>query len=92
MNIEQIKSQIGQPVLTMTRQLDENKQPTSWISHWDNTNRVRVTMHEEVFNKIKADKSFGGLAVKPAQVLTPEGKQPYKLYVIITPKNIEATF
>lgn len=92
MNITQIKTAIGQPVLTMVRQLDENKQPTQWISHWDNTNRVRVTMHEEVFNKIKDDKDFGGLAVKPVQEMTPEGKAPYKLFVVITPKNIEATF
>lgn len=98
MNITQIKTAIGQPVLTMVRQLElkanpnDKDVPTKWVSHWDNINRIRVSMHEDVFNQIKADPNFGGLAVKPPVVHTPEGKQPYTMYVVITPKNIEATF
>lgn len=91
MNLTQIKTKIGQPVLTMVRQLDETtKEKTQWLSHWDNDNRVRVTMHEEVFNQILQDKDFGGLAFK-TEIVKSEGKQPYTRYVVITPKNIEAT-
>ena len=61
MNINEIKqsialqTNINLPKLDMARQLDENKQPTTWYAHWDNVNRVRVVMPEEIFNKLLQD-------------------------------------
>lgn len=92
MTISQIKALIGQPVLNMARQLDVNGAEQPWVSHWDNANRVRVTMHDDVFNAIKANPAFDLLAVKDAKVVETPGKAPYTRYVIITPKQLLATF
>lgn len=67
--------------------------PLPWLSSWIETDtvRCRVVFHEEVFNKIKADATFSGLAIKKPVVVTPEGGKPYTRIVVITPE-IEATF
>lgn len=105
MNINQIKLEVsnksGKPcsTLTMVRQLtnDAAKTPTEWLSHWDNDNRIRVSMHQDVFNQIKANPAFDGLAVKKELVAAKvengtEIRAAYLRFVVITPKNIEATF
>lgn len=99
MNIQQIKSAIATslgiqlPNLVMVRQLDETtKAPQPWLSHWDNDNRVRVTMHEDVFNRIKAKPEEAGLAFKKSIVEATPERAAYTRVVVITPENIEATF
>lgn len=98
MNIEQIKSAIAAnmgvslPNLIMVRQFNEDKVPQPWLSHWDNDHRIRVTMHEDVFNQIKADTSKAGLAFKKEVVEATSERAAYTRFVVITPANIEATF
>ena len=92
MNISQVKSAIGIPVLNISRQVDEQNLPQPWVSHWDDTNRVRVTMHDDVYNIIVADKSFDKLAYKTSTVTpTDASKLPYTRIVIITPKELLGT-
>jgi len=98
MNIQQIKEAIAAnmsiqlPNLVMVRQFNEQKEPQPWLSHWDNDHRVRVTMHEDVFNQIKADPSKAGLAFKKEVVPATQERAEYTRFVVITPANIEATF
>lgn len=96
--------------LDMGRQMDKDKTgaldektgkvkliPTEWFAYWDNTNRIRVVMHEEVFTLINNAKKSGniasvtGLALKPVTVVTPDGKASYQRFVVITPQ-IDASF
>lgn len=104
MNINQIKQSIAVstgrefPVLQMVRQMEaDGTTPQPWLSHWDNDNRIRVVMHQEVFEQIKADTTLAVLAVKREDV--PEAINPdktvraaYIRFVVITPRNIEGTF
>lgn len=99
MDIEQLKAAIARdtgiavPVLMMVRQLDQNtEEPQPWLSHWDNANRLRITMHEDIFNQIKADKTKQGLAYKKELVTATPERDAYTRIVVITPQNIEATF
>ena len=98
MNIVQLKTELSTkcgvqfPTLTMVRQLAEDQTPTEWLSHWDNDNRIRVTMHQDVFGKIKADPKFNGLALKKELVEATEIRAAYTRFVVITPKNIEGVF
>lgn len=106
MNINHIKLQVAAdtnqvpvPVLNMVRQINqETKEPTPWLTHWDNANRRRVVMHEEVFTKIVSDPTFNGLALK-FEMVTPEAaegeeeKSPYSRHIVIIPKaEIVGTF
>lgn len=98
MNISQIKQELNAktgvnfPSLSMVRQFDEEGVKQPWLSHWDNDNRVRVVMHEEVFDAIKADASKSDLALKKEVVEATETRPAYTRFVVITPKNIEGTF
>ena len=110
MNIQQIKQQIsaitGVPIiaLNMVRQMTQETQgtetpePTEWLSHWDNDNRIRVTMHENVLKTIKDDPKVNVLALKNTLVEA-EGqpgddayRAAYRRFVVITPNFIEASF
>lgn len=92
MNISELKAVIGLGSLLMVRQTeqDDAKTPTDWLSHWDNDKRIRVTMHQDVLAKIKAEPNFNGLALKPKELVSPEGKAPYTRYIVIIPANVEA--
>lgn len=104
MNITDVKTQIGKENNTVINHLvmvqqfkldDSGKEteiPSEWVSHWDNDNRIRVTMHQDVFNKIKANPTDAGLALKKEVVPAKEGREAYTRYVVITPQNIVGTF
>jgi len=92
MNISQVKSAIGIPVLNIARQLDEQNVPQPWVSHWEDTTRTRVTMHEDVYALIVKDRDFDKLAYKVSQVTpTDPDKLPYTRIVIITPIQLLGT-
>jgi len=92
MTIAQIKAQINQPYLNMEQQTNELKVPQPWYSHWDNDNRVRVTMHAEVYNAILNNRELDRLAVKKAVVPATPDRAEYTRYVVITPRQLAATF
>ena len=99
MNIQDLKAQIAAengitlPHLVLVQQFEEDgKTPAPWVSHWDNTKRIRVTMHQDVFNQIKADPTKAGLALKKEVVPATADRAEYTRYVVITPQNIVGTF
>ena len=98
MNIQQIKEAIALnmgiklPNIILVRQYDEDKEPQPWVSHWDNDNRVRITMHDEVYLRIKADVTKPGLAFKKQVLEATSERAAYTRFVIITPANVVDTF
>lgn len=103
MNIAEVKAAISAKVscvigtLALVRQFDADptdatkKVSTPWVSHWDNDHRVRVTMHEDIMAALKANPIKADLALK-YELVSPSDKAPYHRFVVITPKDIEATF
>lgn len=106
MNISQLKVAIAAsvashipgftlPLLQLNTQVDKDDETktTDWVSHWDDTNRVRISMPREVMAKVIADKEFAGLAFKKPEIVPAHGDVAQYLRVtIITPTSIEATF
>lgn len=104
MNIQQLKVAMSTKAnstltsLSMIRQFEKDgKTPSVWVSSWDDMNRVRVTMHEDIMNQLKNNPQFDGLAFKHKTVeehKTPTGElvKAYQHLIVITPQNIEATF
>ncbi len=82
MTIDDIKAGLNQPVLKMARQLDENKEKTKWLSHWDGENRIRVTMHEDIGNRIKANKELDTLEMKEEKVISRQTGIQYTRYIV----------
>lgn len=55
MNISQIKAQLGIPSLQLVTALTTEGEKTEWMRHWDNNNRVAVSIHKSTVEKIKAN-------------------------------------
>lgn len=68
------------------------KTPTEWVSHWDNNHRVRITMHQDIMQQLKTNPSKADLALKMEKVPAAGDRAPYVRYVVITPRDVEATF
>ena len=64
---------------------------TVWVSHWDNDHRVRITMHEDIMNQLRSNPAKADLATK-YELVKPFDKAAYHRFVIITPRDVEATF
>lgn len=94
MTINEIKIKTGQTTLMLVRQMEQEhpEVPTVWLSHWDNDNRIRVTMHDDVLKTIKANPERADLALKSEIVPATAERKEYKRFVVITPLNVEATF
>ncbi len=98
MNINNLKlaiaaaTGISLPTLMLSRQIDLNNVEQPWLSHWDNEKRVRITMHEDVANSIKANPTMETLAYKIEQVAEHEAVKPYTRVVVITPSSVIMTF
>lgn len=100
MNISNLKlelsNKIGKsiPTLAMVRQLsqDEIPVPTEWLSHWDNDKRVRIAMHQDVFNILKVNQTLDTLAYKTSLKPKTDTAEAYTIFTVIIPAHIEGTF
>jgi hypothetical protein len=107
MFIEEIKAAIAQETNVdqgswmMARQMElgpdgkPTDKKTEWLSHWDDKNRIRVSMHQDVMEAAKTKN--GQLAYKRQEVAETKKadgsvRAAYVRYVIITPLNVEAVF
>ena len=79
-------------MLKLVRQLDENKEKTKWLSHWDAENRVRVTINESVFNKINENRKLNILEMKVKNIISKQTGIQYARYraFILSPTQEEA--
>lgn len=55
MNIAEIKSTLNVAQLNLTTAKDASNAPTEWMRHWDNTNRVAISIHKDTVAAIQAD-------------------------------------
>lgn len=99
LNIAGIKAATGQANLVFVRQFEQDSTgvPTPWVAHWDDTTRTRIVMHENVLALAKADPTAPKFLLKrdvKAAHKSPTGEDiaEYTMYVVVTPRNIEATF
>jgi len=90
MTINQIKSELSLKndtqivALNMVQQLDADKLPTEWVSHWDNAKRLRIVMHQDLFALVLANPAMSTLAYKTEVV----SDKNYTRYVVINPKGL----
>ena len=63
MDLNAIKQQLGYSQLNLNTANDATGVPTQWLRHWDNANRVAVSIHKELVEKIQAG-TAGDLAIQ----------------------------
>lgn len=82
MTLQDIKSQLGVPSLGFKRALDLEGDVTEWYNTFVSTQRVRLSVHEDVMEAIKADKSISSLALKDMGTGETE-KGSYQKFIIV---------
>ena len=90
MNLTEIKNKLNIAVLELNTATEaDGETPTEWMRHWDNDNRVAVSIHKELVAELKALPSMEGLGL---QHEVREGeKGDYDAYRIVkyTPAEIK---
>lgn len=79
MNLVEIKKALGVETLPLTRVIDENKQPTEWLAHWNNDNRVRTVIHQDLLETIQEEQM---LFLKTSDETAQESGKAYTLHII----------
>ncbi len=81
-SINSIKKKLDIKILKMVRQFDFNGTKTEWLSHWEQDRRIRVTMHETVMEKIKANLEINSLMLSKEIVAKNGEREQYIRYII----------
>lgn len=91
MNLSELKGKVGVSKFELNTALDVDNKPTDWLRHWDNDNRVSVSLHKDLFAELKAD-TTGKIDTLALQTEVREGaKGEYTSHRIIkyTPAQFE---
>lgn len=78
-NIAQLKAQLNMTSLPMVRVMDTEKKPTAWLATWDNDNRVRVVIHEDLLPTVTKEE---GLFLKTETKKAETSGLKYTLHII----------
>ena len=62
--IAQIKSQFNILTLNLNTAKDADGNTTSWMRHWDNENRVAISLHKDLIAEIKANPAIDSLGTQ----------------------------
>lgn len=90
MNLEEIKSKLGIATFNLNTSTDKDgKKDAEWMRHWDNDNRVAVSIPTEVVTKLKADSTIGTLGIQTEMKTGKQGE--YTSHRIVMFKPAEET-
>ena len=87
MNISEIKSQLGYSALNLNTANDSDGNPTPWMRHWDNDNRIAVSIHKDTIAKIQSEDP-STLAIQSEVRTGAQGDYVAKRIVMYTPAEL----
>ena len=61
--IAQIKEQLNIPQFNLNKATKDG-QPTAWYRHWDNDNRVAVSIHEDTVKQLQSNPDLNTLGMQ----------------------------
>ena len=85
MLLQEVKDQLGVSTLNLNVAKDKDNKPTSWLRAWDNDNRVAVSLHQETFDKLKADSTISTVGLQTETRTGAKGDYTSHRIVIFTP-------
>jgi hypothetical protein len=62
-NLAEVKRELGVETLSLHTVTTASGEATSWMKHWDNSNRVAVLIHKDTLAKVKADGGITSLGI-----------------------------
>jgi hypothetical protein len=94
MNITEIKTELNIGVLNLNtatndkgEPLDKDGKPNLWMRHWDNDNRVQVSIHKETVAAIQAGTATT-LGIQTESRTGSKGEYTSKRIVMFTPAEL----
>lgn len=87
--IAELKSLLNIATLSFQEQFNQEGTSTNWAKHWLNEERVSIVAHMDTIAVLRNDPNTAVFIKESTE--TPEGKDPYTLYIICIPKNIVLT-
>ena len=81
MTLPQIKTKLGLQALELNTAEDKDGNKTDWMRHWDNDNRVAVSIHKELVAEIKSNSNISSLGLQSEERDGSKGK--YTAYRIV---------
>lgn len=67
MNLQQIKNQFGLDRLRLNTAEDAGGNKTEWMRHWDNDNRIAISLHKDLVAHLKANPEENDLDLQTSQ-------------------------
>jgi hypothetical protein len=64
MNLQEIKNKIDIQKFELNTATDKDNNPTEWMRHWDNDNRVAVSIHKDLVGELQADANISSLGLQ----------------------------
>lgn len=87
--ITEVKAELGISTLNLNTVKTAVGESTSWLKHWDNTDRIAVLIHRDTLNVIKANKGVASLGINTQ--LKQGAKGEYVAKTIVLYKEAEET-
>lgn len=84
MNINEIKQTVQVTTLNLQRQLtnDEKKAATEWMSHWDDSRRLRVSMTDSTLAALKSNMLRTDLTISVKDKEANEKRAAYRIVTV----------
>lgn len=79
--LAQIKSKLGISQLELVTAQDINGNKTEWLRHWDNDNRVAVSIHKDLATELKSNPAITSLSLQTEPKVGEQG--PYTAHRIV---------
>lgn len=88
MTLQEVKEKLAITTFELRTATDADQKETDWMRHWDNDNRISVSIHKELVAELKADATINSLALQTESRTGEQG--PYMSYRIVkyTPAEI----
>lgn len=64
MTLTEIKEKLNISVLELNTAKDADNNATEWMRHWDNDNRIAVSIHKDLVSELKADANINALGLQ----------------------------
>lgn len=86
MNLSEVKNKLGIETLSLNTSTDaQGVKDPEWMRHWDNENRLAISIPTEIVNKLKADPTINTLAIQTESKTGAKGEYTAHRIVMYTP-------
>jgi hypothetical protein len=89
MTLNDIKSKVGVSKLELNTAKDSDGNATEWMRHWDNDNRVAISIHKDLVGELQADANITSLGLQ-TEIRTGE-QGDYTAYRVVKYSPAETT-